>query len=69
MLSVRRGPLLQRLGDTRDDAHDLILDVLDCEPRFLVESRHQFRALVTRTIENALIDTACRASRRRAKRS
>ncbi|MBK8979620.1 MAG: sigma-70 family RNA polymerase sigma factor [Planctomycetes bacterium] len=64
-MRVRRGPLLQRLGDTLDDAHDLILDVLDYAPRFLVASRHQFRALVARMIENALVDKARRASRRR----
>jgi RNA polymerase sigma factor (sigma-70 family) len=61
----RRGPMLQRLGDTLDDAHDLILDVLEYAPRFVVGSRRQFRALVARMIENALSDKARRAERRR----
>lgn len=64
----RRGPLLQRHGETLDDAHDLIAEVLQYAPRFVVKSRAQFRALVARMIENALIDKARRVGRKAAPR-
>ncbi|MCC6781728.1 MAG: sigma-70 family RNA polymerase sigma factor [Planctomycetes bacterium] len=59
-----RGPLLQRDADTIDHVQDLMLEVLEYSPRFLVRDRAQFRALVARMIDNLLIDGARRAARR-----
>ncbi len=62
---ARRGPLLEAHADTLDDAHDLILQVMEYAPRFVVASRRQFRALVARMAENMLADKARRLARRR----
>ena len=62
---ARRGPLLEAHADTLDDAHDLILQVMEYAPRFVVANRNQFRALVARMAENMLADKARRLERRR----
>ncbi len=59
-----RGPILRREAETVDHVQDLMLEVLEYSPRFLVRDRAQFRALVARMIDNLLIDDARRAARR-----
>lgn len=59
-----RGPALQRDAETVDHVQDLMLEVLEYSPRFLVGDRAQFRCLVARMIDNLLIDGARRAARR-----
>ncbi|MFO1053293.1 MAG: sigma-70 family RNA polymerase sigma factor [Planctomycetota bacterium] len=63
----RRGARLREMAETVDHVQDLMLDVLEYAPRFLVASRAQFRALVARMIDNMLIDGARRIARRPAK--
>lgn len=60
-----RGPALRRDADTIDHFQDLMVDVLDYAPRFLVASRSQFRRLVARMVDNLLVDRARWLARRR----
>lgn len=55
-LRRRRGPVLQRLSETRDDVQDLMVRALQYSPRFLCGDRRQFRALLARMIGNLLVD-------------
>lgn len=61
----RRGPALQRDADTVDNFQDLMLEVLQYSPRFVVANRAQFRRLVARMVDNLLADRARWLARRR----
>lgn len=60
-----RGPMLRNDAETADHFQDLMLEVLDYAPRFVVASQAQFRALIARMVDNLLIDRARWLERRR----
>lgn len=55
-VEVRLGPLLRARGASEDYVQDAMLEVLRYSPRFLIEDRAQFRALMARIVENMLGD-------------
>jgi RNA polymerase sigma factor (sigma-70 family) len=61
----RRGAALQRHEETADEFQELMLRVLRYTPRFLCANRAQLRGLLSRMIENLLIDRARRLASRR----
>jgi RNA polymerase sigma factor (sigma-70 family) len=65
----RRGPALQRDAETADHFQDLVLEVLDYAPRFVVASQAQFRRLIARMLDNLLVDRARWLERRRPLRA
>lgn len=62
---ARRGEGLRQLSETRDDVQDLMLRALQYSPRFRCADRRQFRGLLTRMIENMLIDRSRSAANKR----
>lgn len=55
-LHLRLGDALRRRGDTDDYLHDVVLEVMNYTPAFLVGSNDSFRRLVTQISENLLRD-------------
>jgi RNA polymerase sigma-70 factor (ECF subfamily) len=52
----RLGDLLREKGDPDDYVQEVVIEVLQYAPRFLLEDRRQFRALLARIVENTLSD-------------
>jgi RNA polymerase sigma-70 factor (ECF subfamily) len=52
----RLGDLLREKGDPDDYVQEIVVEVLQYAPRFLLEDRRQFRALLARIVENTLRD-------------
>lgn len=53
---ARLGPLLRQRGQTEDYLQDVVVDLLRNGPRFVVRDQSCFRALLTRIVENVLVD-------------
>lgn len=61
----KRGVALRRDAETVDHFQDLMLEVLDYAPRFLIANQRQFRRLIAKMVDNLLTDRARWLERRR----
>lgn len=52
----RLGPVLRAREETVDVVQDAVIDILTYGPRFVVDDRQRFRALIGRLVENNLRD-------------
>ena len=50
----RLGPLLRAKADTHDLVQEAVLEFLRYGPRFLIEDKNHFRALLVRIVENVI---------------
>ncbi len=57
-VAMRLGPKLQKKGEAEDYLQDVLVEVLRYCPKFMVQGREQFRALIGRIAESVLCNHA-----------